>query len=204
VLWLAGLAFLLASAITALELITAEYPHTSFVLTPRQCPAFYLYVLCYGAIAAFVFWKLDQANLNKIVRLEEIGWNTRLWVAIYVGVSIRALLNIRIVQARIGPLSFPVGLATFVVPLEAWLRGKKLRLQEWNAVRFYVNPRADKYDDISDVREHIRRNMPPHLAEEENKALELDVEQKLDSVVEIMERYLRTTGKRTFERVFPI
>lgn len=40
--------------------------------------------------------------------------------------------------------------------------------------------------------------------EEENKALELDVDQKLDTVVEIMERYLNTVGKATFERVFPL
>jgi hypothetical protein len=67
-----------------------------------------------------------------------------------------------------------------------------------------VGPRADKYKDLSDVRGRIKRNMPPHLTEEENKALELDVDQKLEDVVEIMERYLKTVGKATFERVFPI
>jgi len=145
---------------------------------------------------------VEQGKINETVRLEGLGLNTRFWVAVYVGASIKALLSIRVAEAHLGSLSLPLGLAT-IVAREGPLRNKLLPLQVWNAVRYYVNPRAQKYNDISDVRERIEHNTPPHLAEEEDKALELDVEQKLDSVEEIMERYLRKVGKRTFDRVFP-
>lgn len=80
----------------------------------------------------------------------------------------------------------------------------QLALQEWNAVREFVAPRANRYSDLAEVRRLISENMPPHLDEEESKALELDVEEKLEEVPEIMERYLKKAGRRTFKRVFPL
>lgn len=198
----AGLTFLIAGGITALELVTAEYHNTAFFLC--KCPAFYLYVFAYGLIAAIVFWQLDQLNqANEFIRLEALGVDTMLGEAVCVGVSIRSLLNIRFAQVRIGPYSLPFGLATLVMPLETWLREKKLALQEWNAVRSFVDHRVEKYGDIEIVRSKIKQNIPPPLTEEESKALTLDVEEQLATVPEIMERYLRKAGRRTFQRVFP-
>jgi hypothetical protein len=199
--WLAAaVAFLVAFAVVGLELVTSKYPYTAFVLTPIKCWACYLYVFIFAVIAAGIVLALDYLEAEKILRLEGVGLGTKVGEAIYVGVAVKALLNIRIFDTRSGT---PVGIASLVQIFEPWLLNQ-LALQEWNAVREFVSPRARKYEDLTQVRRRIRENMPPHLDEEENKALELDVEEKLEEVPEIMERYLKKTGRRTFKRVFPL
>lgn len=96
-MWLAAaIAFLVACVVVGLEVLTSKYPRTAFVLTPVQCWACYLYILSYAVIAAGIMLALDYLEAEKLLRLEGLGLGTRIGEAIYVGVTVKALLNIRI------------------------------------------------------------------------------------------------------------
>src|SRR6266571_5245648 len=62
------LAFVIASFIAALELITSKYPRTFFLL--KRCPALYIYALIYGVIGLAVMLGLNNLVSQKAVTLE--------------------------------------------------------------------------------------------------------------------------------------
>ncbi len=80
------LALLIASLITALELVTARYPRTFFLLTRNR--TFYFYVFIYGIIGFAVLLALDALINAGTVKLDGLGLDSP-WVrAFVVGVTV--------------------------------------------------------------------------------------------------------------------
>jgi len=122
--------------------------------------------------------------------------------AIFVGVSTRAFLHIRLVKVSVGSQSFPIGIETFMYLFEPWLlRG--IELDEFNAVREFIDKSQGHYTDLNVVKQKIGGNIPPNLPEDERIAFLRDMHDKR-TVPEAMELYLIYFGKKSFERVFPI
>ncbi len=113
-----AVAFIIASLVTALELVTSKYPRTA-----RFCfksPWFYGYVLIYGILAAGFLALLPL--LGSLVTIEGVGLSNPWVKAVFVGLSVKAFLHIRIFSVSTGPgQSFPFGLESFVQLFEPWM-----------------------------------------------------------------------------------
>src|ERR1700736_1601035 len=106
------LAFVIASFIAALELITSKYPRTFFLL--KRCPALYVYALIYGLIGLGVMLGLNYLVSQKAVTLEGFGLSNPWWQAVAIGLSVKAFLHLRIFSVGVGGQSFPIGTETIV------------------------------------------------------------------------------------------
>jgi len=196
----AVVAFVISTAISWLELITAKYPRTYFLLLRNR--ALWLYGLIYGAIAFGILLGLDALINAEAIRLEGLGFSSP-WVrAIAVGVTIKALLHINLFNVRVGSQPVPIGIETIVQLFEPELL-RTILLDEFNAVRQYIQPFATQYPDLNVVKERIKINIPPTLPLQERAAFENEVD-KANTVIDAMERFLRFLGRGTFERVFPL
>src|SRR5262245_54022133 len=101
-------AFVLATAIAGLELVTSKYPRTFFFI--KKYVWLYLYALVYGLLS-FGF----MIGLDALMKANAIGFsgplNTGRWGwSIAVGFSTKALLHIRLFTVSGGSQSFPVGI----------------------------------------------------------------------------------------------
>lgn len=192
------LSLLIASLVTAIELITSKYPQTLSLL--KKCSYLYIYALIYGLISFGVMLGLDQLLLAKKLQLEGVGSNP--WLqAVAIGMSAKALLHIRFYSVTAAGQSFPLGTETIVQLFEPWLL-RKIELYEWNAVRDLITPRAERYANLDEAKAKIIRNLPSTFAGQERTAFETDVNRKT-SVDDAMEMYLGRFGRRSFDRVFP-
>jgi hypothetical protein len=195
----AGLAFLIAASIALIELITAVYPRTFFLL--KKCGTFYAYFLIYGAIGCGIMLGLQSLIDAHLITLEGIGLDSPWVQAIVVGVTIKSLLHIRLFNVTAGSQSFPVGIETLMHLFEPWLLAS-IQLHHFNAGREFIEPRAKKHSTLGAVRNRIKRNVPQSLQNPDRAAF-LDDIQKVETVIEAMELYLQHFGKRSFDRVFP-
>jgi hypothetical protein len=193
---LAFLSFVLASLVATTELLTSKYPQTLFLLT--KCRPLYVYGVIYGVSSAAVMVALGTGT----IKLEGLGLANPLVQAIVAGVFTKAMLHIRFYNVSIGNESFPIGTESFVQLFEPFLL-RNIHLYEFAKVREYVQPRAQKYNDLNDVKARVKADLPPSTPEAEKKGLEADIE-KMTAVVEAMEFYLTRFGKANFNRVFPL
>ena len=196
------LALLIAGGVSIVELLTGKYARTFFVLTPRRCWALYVYGLIYALIGLLAMVGLKALVDAGLIQLQGIGLGNPWGQAVAVGFSAKALLHIRLFNATVGAQSFPIGVETIVLLFEPWLL-RTIDLDEFNGVRAFLTPRAQKYPDIDDVRQRIRDDVPENLPEQERKAFLADVEGKQQGSA-AMELYLRFLGKASFDRVFPL
>jgi len=194
------LSFVVGSLIALIELITSKYPRTYFLL--KKSSALYAYTLIYGILSFVVMLILKSLIKAEIISLEGLGISNQWIQALVVGVSTKALLHIRLFKISFGSQSFPVGIETFVFLFEPWLL-RTIDLDEFNAVREFIAFAKSRYTDLDDVKDKIEDNIPPTLSSAEKAAFLTDLNEK-DSVLEAMELYLQSFGKRSFERVFPL
>jgi hypothetical protein len=189
------LAFTIASTIAGLELITSKYPRTFFLMS-RSGPL-YAFVSIYGGIAFVTTFLLPQ------LKIEITGVGRNDWVnAVIVGVSIKAILHIRLFNVTTGAGSeFPVGFETILQLFEPWLL-RTIDLDHFRHLRRYIDARAAGYVDVAVVRARIAENIPPGFSPAERAALTADAA-RLATVNELMELYLSYVGRRTFEQIFP-
>lgn len=204
--WLPSvLAGVIATAITLLELITGSYRKTHFLLwRPPQLWLMLVYVLVYGVIAFGLMTVIDVLIANKYITLEGLGTNSPWIRAVIVGLTVRALMQITFFNVAVGAGTLPIGIATFTQLYEPMLL-ESLSQGVWNAGRNYLQPYADRYPNVADVRTMIADNLPPPptLSVERRAALLADIAMKT-SVVEIFETYLNVAGRGTLVRVFPL
>jgi hypothetical protein len=109
-------------------------------------------------------------------------------------------MQLNIFTVTSGFTAFPIGFQTVVQLFEPYLL-RLIVLDEFNAVRQFVKPFADRHTDLNTVKTMIKQNIPSSLSSQERAAFENDID-KDTQVHEAMERFLRFLGKRTFERVF--
>lgn len=192
---LALLSFVIASLVAIAELLTSKYPQTLFLL--KKCGPLYIYGIIYGVSSATLMLALATGT----IKLEGLGLASPLVQAIVAGVFTKALLHISFYNVTIGNQSVPIGTESLVQLFEPLLL-RNIYLYEFNKVREYVQPRAEKYHDLNDVKRRLKSDIPPATPEAEKKGLEADFDM-MTKVVEAMEFYLSRFGKVSFDRVFP-
>lgn len=194
-------AFGIAALFSTLELITRDYPR-SFSLLWRRSWAVYVYAAIYGFLAALIVWLLDVLIAEDRLKLEGLGLSNSIVRAIWVGLSAKAFLHLRLYTITVNGQPFPVGVETIVQTFEPWLMNT-IRLDHFDAVREFLKPYAARYTNVKEVRRLIKDNIPSDLPENQRKAL-ITGSQKGANPVDLMDDYLQFLGRRNFERVFPL
>lgn len=110
-------------------------------------------------------------------------------------------MQLNIFTVTSGSSSFPIGFQTIVQLFEPYLL-RLILLDEFNSVRNYVTPVANKYTSLDTVKAMIKQNIPPSLSAQERAAFENEIDKEVQ-VLGAMERFLRFLGRGTFGRVFP-
>jgi len=193
------LAFLIATAAAASELITTKYPRTYFLLA--RSAALYSYSVIYGLIAFGIMWAVDTLTAHKLITLSGLGVESRWTQAVAIGLSCKAILHINLFSVGSASRPSPVGLETLVQIFEPELL-RRILLKEFDAVRAYIGPRTSKYANLQDVKTQIKTNIPRTLPKEERAAFQNDIDTST-TIADAMEAFLRFVGRATFSRVFP-
>jgi hypothetical protein len=137
----------------------------------------------------------------RAITLEGFGVDNPWVQALVLGLSVKALLHIRLFSVTVGAQPLPIGVETIVQIFEPWLL-KSVDIDEFNGVRTFLDEKARIYTDLNQVRMLINNNIPQSLPGLEKTAFIADVD-KASSVIVAMELYLRLLGKGSFNRVFP-
>lgn len=193
------LAFIIAALFAWLELITANYPRTSFLLI-RKSWALYVFIIVYGLISGLTMLGLEWLTETKVIVIQSpaiLHW----WVqALIIGISTKALLHIRLFSVNVGMQSFPVGVETVVQLFEPWLL-RTIELDEFNAVRSFIELYQDQGIPLDEVKILIKAELPPRMELAEKNAFLFDLNDAQE-ITAAMELYLRSFGKKSFLRIF--
>lgn len=193
------LAFVLASLLTTVELITTKYPHTAYLL--RRCWALYAYALIYGVIAVGVtiFWNaLSTAGMMHVQGADL----SNPWLrALAVGFTVKAFLHVRFFSVTVGSDSFPIGIETAVQLFEPWLLST-IDLDHFLALGQYIGTRAAKYNNLQNVQTAIQQNTPQNPSTL-SRAFLSDV-QRSTTVADALRLYLTFVGTKLFDSTFPV
>ncbi|HEX2257845.1 MAG TPA: hypothetical protein VHG92_14320 [Afifellaceae bacterium] len=193
----AALAFAVAALITALELVTTQYARSGrFVL---RSVWFYVYAGMYGVAAVILFAILP--DLPETVTFAGVSADNPWVQAALVGITIKALLHIRIFSVSTGPgKTVPVGLETLVQVLgePSMLRG--IELDHFNGLMSFIEPRGEKYT-LDEARQKAKANIPNSFSGAEKTAFQVDLDQA-ETSVQVLQRYVDYVGLKTVQRVF--
>jgi hypothetical protein len=193
------LAFVVGAFFTGLDLITAKYPRTWFLV--KKSKSLWGYCALYGAIAAGVYLGLDGLVAAKKIQLSSEVLESPWLRILVIGISVKSLLHINLFTTTVNSQPFPVGLGTFTLLFEPQLL-RSILFDEFNAVRSFIAPIAARHPNIETVRTTIMQNIPPELPTQETGAFRDELGKATD-VAETLERGLRFLGRKTFSRVFP-
>jgi hypothetical protein len=166
----------------------------------RWSRPFWIYCFIYGLIALGGFFLSNWLISTSALKIEGLGLTSPYVRAAVLGFSSKAIMQLNIFTVTSGFTAFPIGFQTVVQLFEPYLL-RLIVLDEFNAVRQFVKPFADRHTDLNTVKTMIKQNIPSSLSSQERAAFENDID-KDTQVHEAMERFLRFLGKRTFERVF--
>jgi hypothetical protein len=193
-----GLAFAVGTLVTAVELLTSQYPRTAtFALKSIW---FYVYVIIYGVLAAGALALLPL--VSDQVTFEGIGAGNPWIKALLIGFSVKAVLHIRIFAVTTGPgQSFPVGLESFVQLFEPWML-RELELDHFSTQRAFIAPRAARFSDLEDARLQAKNNPPPGLSTAERAVFEADIDQAANAA-QVIAAYLKYSGIKLTRDTFP-
>jgi hypothetical protein len=192
------LSFFISAFVTFLELITSHYPNTYFLL--KKSRSLYIYVLTYGIISFCIMLLIRELTNAGMIKLEGIGLSSKWIQAIVVGISAKAFLHIRLFNVNTGSQSFPIGIESFVYLFEPWLL-RKIELDEFNAVREFIDTLVTSEMNIESVKRKIEDNIPSVFPKNEKAAFLADLNQK-NTVTGCLELYLTFFGRKSFNRVF--
>lgn len=190
-----GVAFLVATTITWVELITDKYPHTPAFL--KGCRCFYLYGLIYGTLAAAAFHFLGVLAESGAFRIEGLGMDNPYVAATAVGISVKALLHIRLFNVN----KVPIGVETLVQVFEPWMLDT-IDLFHNNAVARFLKPLANKYPNLQEVQEQAKTGIPPGFKQTQKAAIIVDLDQA-DTPIQALWVCMNYLGKGTVNRLFP-
>lgn len=195
------LALFVATFFTLLELITSEYPRT-YPLLLKVSNKIYAYSIIYGLIAFGTTLGIDSLVTGDIVSIEGPGL-TNIWIrALVIGFTVKAFLHVRLFTVGIsGREQFPIGIETIVQLFEPWLL-RDIKIDHFNSIRSYIQPRLITYNELTTVKQTIESNIPTTLPEAERKAFQQDISQAA-SIPEAMELFIGFLGLGSFERAFP-
>ncbi len=193
------LAFTVAAIVVWLELITANYPRTSFLLI-RKSWAIYAYIIVYGLISGLAMLGLEWLTESQVIEIQSPSIAHHWVQALIIGISTKALLHIRLFSVNVGTQSFPIGVETVVQLFEPWLI-RTIELDEFNAVRGFIERHRKQGISLDDVKILIEQNLPPRLERAERSAFIADLNDAQE-ITEAMELYLRSFGKKNFIRIF--
>jgi hypothetical protein len=192
------LAGVIAVAVTALELITTKFPRTpAFVV---RSVWFYVYIFAYGVIAAGAYALLPLIGTR--VDPATIGLSNPWIQAGVVGLSVKALLHIRVFNVSTGPgRDFPVGLETIVLLFEPWLI-RSIELDVFSQLMGFVGPRASQCPTLSDAQSRAINNIPNTFSPAEKAALIADI-MRATVVTDVIVAYISYAGLNVTRKVFP-
>lgn len=191
-------AFIVAALVTALELVTSKYPRTAQFCV--RSPWFYIYVVIYGVLGAAALALLPLVGSQ--VTMEGIGIGNPWIKATFVGLSIKALLHIRVFSVSTGPgQSFPFGLESFVLLFEPWML-RSIELNHFAEESDFIKPRAVRFPNVADARTQAKANPPPGFSTAETAVFQADIDQAATSA-QVISAYLKYVGTRLTTTTFP-
>jgi len=199
-------AFVLASAITWLNLITDKYPRT-WTLFVWKSSGIWLYALTYGVLAAVLFclltFVIDVSELSITIqsRYGELkppaGWT----LSIIIGVFIKTFLKFNLFTYNFGKDQIPVGLEWLSSKIENYFT-RTIEIDEFRAVKDTVKKSASHYQNFSAVKSAIKKGIPKfHMDQAESEAFEWELD-KNNNIEDALELYLRTVGPKLFKSTF--
>jgi hypothetical protein len=193
---LLAVSFVIAALVTALELITSKYPRTA-----RFCvksPWFHAYFVIYGLLGAGALALLPVLTQ---VTFEGVGLSNPWVKAAFVGLSVKAILHIRIFSVTTGPgQSFPFGLESFVLLFEPWML-RTIELDHFSEQSDFIKPRAARCANLAAAQASANANVPP-LSSADKIAFAADIGQAL-SPEQVIADYLKYAGVKLTEKTFP-
>ena len=207
------LAGLLGAFFTALETVTGKYSNTSHLLWGSK--SFYIYLIVYGAIAGLAMWLLpaliEAGAFGVASPAADAGGGTanspldlsNTWVqAVVLGISIKALLHIRLANVSAGGQSFPIGVETVVQMFEPRLL-RMIEMDHYQALQDFLAPFVARYDDLAKIKQQALANIPRFLGAAESAALKGDIA-SASNVFEALETYLSYVGRKQLKHIFPV
>jgi len=195
------LALLISSVMSAIQLVTSQYPNTWFLFTPRKSKAFYAYcILLWGGVGFVTSLLLNTLIANDVVTIKGLNLQSP-WVrAVIVGLSAKAFAQLSFYDLTVGTRTVPLGPGLIVQPVQPWLL-KQIGQDEGSDLRNFVTDRAAKYPDLQNVRWRIK-HAPHDLTGSDRIAFELQIDAAL-TVEEAMEIHVRVQGRKSFYTAFP-
>lgn len=193
--------FATATVVTMIELVTSKYPRTAGFLISSSL-RFWLYPPIYGLIAFGCILGLDALAASGAIKLEGTFAANKWLQAVGLGLSVKALMHIRIFSVTTDSGSFPVGIESIVQLFEPWLLDS-IDMDEWQAVRRYVRARMNTAYAAwtpAQTRAHILANLPTKLKNSATFTVDLNA---CSDTLECMELYLRRCGRSIFDLTFP-
>lgn len=207
-LWPTIIAFCIGAFFTWFELRVSKYPTTGhFIAFIRPV---LIYCIAYGVIAAAGFLLSGSLISSGKLKIEGLGLDSPYApyiLAIVLGLSSKAIMQLNLYTVTVGSTPFPLGFQTIVQLFEPFLI-RSILIREDGEVRNFIKPFADKYPitktdktKLSELKKKIIANIPQQLPKSERSAFENDIA-KDEDVHEAMERFLRFLGRGTFLQVF--
>jgi hypothetical protein len=118
------------------------------------------------------------------------------------GLSVKALLHIRVFNVSTGPgKDFPVGLETIVLLFEPWLI-RTIELDVFGQLVTFVGPRAARCATLADAQERANNNIPNTFSPAEKAALSADVA-RATVASDVIVAYISYAGLGLTRTVFP-
>jgi hypothetical protein len=193
----AVLAALVAFVVAFLELITSKYPRTFGFI--RKSSSLYAYASLYALIAFAV--QLGWDALAGSVSATGFGLSNP-WVrALCIGISVKALMHIRLFTVTTGGKSFPVGVESLLQLVEPWLLDS-VQLHYLAEVHSFIRRHAARHPDLPAVKQEIVDRSSQILSAAEHAGFAGSVNQA-QTVKTAMLLYLNLVGKRYFKQTFP-
>ncbi len=166
-----AVAFVLAGGFATIELLTTRYRHTYFLLLPPfRCWALYIYAFMYATVGLALALVLTYLIQARVLRVEGLGLDQSWLRALYVGVATKGFLQFSVVsigEERIGP-------ATIMKAFEPAIL-HAITIDEDNLVKNYLDPYAQRYPVVADVRKRILDDVPANMPKQERQAFEMDI-----------------------------
>jgi hypothetical protein len=194
-----GLAGLVAGLLAVVQLATDKYPQT-FFRTWYTLPVF-LYGLLYFVAAVILRIAFDGLIASKTLRLSGPAISDPWIQSLIVGLGASALWHIRVWNISMPGGAFPIGFETVIAPFERALT-TWMDLDQFNSVRVYIQPRANRHPNLATVKATMMQNIPPSFNDTTKAGVAASIA-TASTVVEAMEGYLKDCGRRSLERILP-
>ena len=205
------LCFTLA-AIVAYFGLNSQYTNTNFLL--RRYFPYYSYSLFWGVLAVAIYWGINLTNLHITIgqtNIDDLNYNYYV-KAFLVGCFTKSVFDGFNFTYSIGPEDKTIGLKTITDIVESNIM-TAVDNEHSNSLKEFVKLRQKGYTVLEDVLEEMRNDLPrskgtqkyfsiTYILDLDDEVLDPDDSDETN-IRRVMENFLITFGKRTFDRVFP-